>query len=50
MRYEAGKQKLTDLVAVDENDVSNLKEINDLGIEIEFRMLPRDKKRLYQIY
>lgn len=25
LRYEAGKQKLTDLVAVDENDVSNLK-------------------------
>lgn len=45
LRYEAGKKKLTDLVAVDENDVSNLKEINDLGIEIEFRMLPRDKKK-----
>ncbi|MDG5855194.1 MULTISPECIES: PTS sugar transporter subunit IIB [Clostridium] len=45
LRYEAGKQKLTDLVAVDENDISNLKEINDLGIEIEFRMLPRDKKK-----
>lgn len=45
LRYEEGKQKLTDLVAVDEKDISNFKEISNLGVDIEFRMLPRDKKK-----
>ena len=45
LRYEKGKQKLTDLVAVDSNDIENLKEIERLGVELEFRMLPRDNKK-----
>nr|SUY82993.1 PTS system transporter subunit IIB [Clostridioides difficile] len=40
-----GKKKLTDLVAVDDDDINNFKQIGDLGIDIEFRMLPRDKKK-----
>ncbi|HBG1839709.1 TPA: PTS sugar transporter subunit IIB [Clostridioides difficile] len=44
LRYEEGKKKLTDLVAVDD-DINNFKQIGDLGIDIEFRMLPRDKKK-----
>lgn len=44
LRYTEGKQKLTDLVAVDKEDIENFREIEKLGVEIEFRMLPRDKK------
>lgn len=45
LRYSEGKRKLTDLVAVDDQDIANLKEMNQLGVDLEFRMLPRDKKR-----
>lgn len=45
LRYSEGKRKLTDLVAVDDQDLANLKEMNQLGVDLEFRMLPRDKKR-----
>ncbi|WP_313467537.1 PTS sugar transporter subunit IIB [Carnobacterium sp.] len=43
LRYSEGKKKLTDLVAVDEQDIENLKAIRDTGAKVEFRMLPRDK-------
>ena len=29
----------------DDDDINNFKQIGDLGIDIEFRMLPRDKKK-----
>lgn len=45
LRYSEGKKKLTDLVAVDEKDIENLKAIQEMGIEVEFRMLPRDRRR-----
>lgn len=45
LRYEKGKKKLTDLVSVDEKEVEQLKEIEKMGIEVEFRMLPRDKRK-----
>ena len=45
LKDEEGKKKLTDLVAVDDDDINNFKQIGDLGIDIEFRMLPRDKKK-----
>ena len=44
LRYAEGKRKLTDLVAVDDTDIANLKEIERMGVEVEFRLLPRDKK------
>lgn len=50
LRYAEGKKKLTDLVAVDEQDVENLKAIRDLGVKVEFRMLPRDKMRTLNDY
>lgn len=50
LRHAEGKKKLTDLVSVDENDIQNLKEIHNMGIEVEFRMLPRDKKHLLNDY
>ncbi|MCB5951492.1 PTS sugar transporter subunit IIB [Enterococcus sp. BWT-B8] len=45
LRYYEGKRKLTDLVAVNEEDVENLKAIHASGVEVEFRMLPRDKRK-----
>jgi fructoselysine and glucoselysine-specific PTS system IIB component len=45
LRYSEGKQKLTDLVAVDNQDIENFEEIDNLGVDLEFRMLPREKKR-----
>lgn len=45
LRYAEGKKKLTDLIAVDEQDLSNFKEMENLGVKLEFRMLPRDKKK-----
>lgn len=50
LRYAEGKRKLTDLVSVDDDDIRNLKELDSMGIEIEFRMLPRDKKYLLKDY
>lgn len=45
LRYSEGKKKLTDLVAVDEQDIKNLKSLEELGIKLEIRMLPRDKPK-----
>ncbi|WP_229672131.1 PTS system mannose/fructose/N-acetylgalactosamine-transporter subunit IIB [Pullulanibacillus camelliae] len=45
LRYEEGKRKLTDLVAVDDHDLDNLKKLEEMGVELEFRLLPRDKKK-----
>ncbi|MGM0215897.1 PTS sugar transporter subunit IIB [Enterococcus sp. AZ109] len=45
LRFSEGKRKLTDLVAVDDNDIANLKAIHAAGVEVEFRMLPRDKRK-----
>lgn len=45
MRYSEGKLKLTDLVAVDQQDLENFKKMQELGVELEFRLLPRDKKK-----
>lgn len=44
LRHSEGKRKLTDLVAVDEFDIANLREIEGMGVEVEFRLLPRDKR------
>lgn len=38
---------MTDLVAVSEKDINNLKQIEQLGINLDFRILPRDKKQLF---
>ena len=39
---------MTDLVAVDEQDIENLKAIQASGVEVEFRMLPRDKRKVLE--
>ncbi len=45
LRYSEGKRKLTDLVAVDDQDMAHFKEIAEHGVNLEFRMLPHDKKK-----
>lgn len=44
LKYEQGKRKLNDYVAVSDQDISDLKAIRKMGVELDFRMLPRDKK------
>lgn len=44
LKYEQGKRKLNDYVAVSDQDISDLKTIQKMGVELDFRMLPRDKK------
>ena len=34
-----------DLVSVDDDDIRMLREFEAQGIEVEFRMLPREKRR-----
>lgn len=45
LRYEEGKRKLTDLIAVDEQDIAILKNLQQMGVSLDFRMLPRDRQR-----
>jgi fructoselysine and glucoselysine-specific PTS system IIB component len=45
MRIADGKKFICDLVAVNEQDINDLKEIESTGIELEFRKLPNEKKR-----
>ncbi|WEV40061.1 PTS sugar transporter subunit IIB [Lactobacillus sp. ESL0681] len=44
VKFEEGKKKLNDYVAVTDQDIEDLKEIESMGVELDFRMLPRDKK------
>lgn len=44
LKFEDGKKKLNDYVAVSDQDIADLKTIQELGVNLDFRMLPRDKK------
>lgn len=44
LRFEEGKRKLNDFISVSAEDLKDLEEIENLGVELDFRMLPRDKK------
>ena len=44
LKFEDGKKKLNDYVAVSDQDIADLKTIQKLGVNLDFRMLPRDKK------
>ena len=44
LKFEDGKKKLNDYVAVSDQDIVDLKTIQKLGVNLDFRMLPRDKK------
>lgn len=45
LRFEEGKRKLNDFISVSDQDVENLHELQAMGVELDFRMLPRDKKQ-----
>lgn len=44
LKFEDGKKKLNEFVAVSDQDIKDLKEIKSMGVNLDFRMLPRDKK------
>ncbi len=46
MRYVPGKQKLLDVLAVDENDLAALQELTARGIQVEIQTVPNQKPRL----
>jgi PTS system mannose-specific IIB component len=45
LRFEEGKHKLNDFISVSDQDVQDLRELQAMGVELDFRMLPRDKKQ-----
>lgn len=45
LRFEEGKRKLNDFISVSDQDIQDLHELQSLGVELDFRMLPRDKKQ-----
>lgn len=44
LKFEEGKHKLNEFVAVSDEDIKDLKEIQEMGVKLDFRMLPRDKR------
>lgn len=44
LRFEEGKKKLNDFISLSDKDIEDLKELEELGVKLDFRMLPRDKK------
>lgn len=44
LKFEDGKKKLNEFVAVSDQDIKDLKEIDSMGVKLDFRMLPRDKR------
>lgn len=44
LRFEDGKKKINDFISLSNKDISDLKEMEEEGIKLDFRMLPRDKK------
>lgn len=44
LKFEEGKKKLNEFVAVSDKDIQDLKKIQSMGVNLDFRMLPRDKK------
>lgn len=48
LRYEEGKKKLTDLIAVSDQDIENFRKLEEIGICLDFRILPRDKKQSFK--
>ena len=44
LKFEEGKRNLNEFVAVSDEDIKDLKEIQSMGVDLDFRMLPRDKR------
>ncbi|SDN46069.1 PTS system, mannose-specific IIB component [Fictibacillus solisalsi] len=48
MRMQQGKKMVTPAVAVDQGDITNFREIESLGVEVEIRQVPSEKKKRLQ--
>ena len=48
LRKSEGKRMISQSVAVNDQDVKNIKELIDMGIEVEIRQVPSDSKILVQ--
>ncbi|WMC20237.1 MAG: PTS mannose transporter subunit IIAB [Enterobacteriaceae bacterium PSpyr] len=44
MSYKKGKKQINDAISVNEKDIKAFKELNSLGIELEVRKVPSDRK------
>lgn len=44
LRFEKGKRKLNDFISVSDKDLKDFEELQKMGIDLDFRMLPRDRK------
>lgn len=44
MRFTEGKRMVTNFISVDEKDVKAFRYLDDLGIELEIRKVPSDRK------
>ncbi|WP_276875964.1 mannose/fructose/sorbose PTS transporter subunit IIB [Anaerococcus hydrogenalis] len=45
MSYKEGKKQITKAISVDYEDIESFKELDQLGIELEIRPVPDDKKK-----
>lgn len=44
LKFEEEKHKLNDFISVSDEEIEQLKKISSMGVELDFRMLPHDKK------
>lgn len=44
MRFKENKKQITSAISVDSEDIESFKKLNDLGIELEIRIIAKNKK------
>lgn len=44
MRFKENKKQITSAISVDAEDIDSFKKLNDLGIELEIRIIAKNKK------
>lgn len=44
MHYKEGKKQITKAISVDENDTMAFKKLNEMGVELDLRVVPTDSK------
>lgn len=45
IHYEEGKKQITSTVSVDEKDIKAFKKLDELGVELDLRKVPSDKRQ-----
>ena len=48
LRFENGNKKLNNFISVSEQDVKDINELQKMGVNLDFSMLPRDKKLTWE--